>query len=76
MMLDAALLELTTTWLCVLQNNGIAVHVVQEFISPGRISSVAPSRVTATNIYREYAARWRLFEHHTSVPGVRGPMAS
>lgn len=48
--------------------DGIAVHVVEERISPGGLSAPIVSVVLATNIYRLDANGWKLFEHHASVP--------
>ncbi|WP_455203033.1 nuclear transport factor 2 family protein [Kaarinaea lacus] len=50
------------------EQDGIAVHVVEERISPGGLSASLVSVVLATNIYRLGANGWKLFEHHASVP--------
>ena len=50
------------------EQDGMAVHVVEERISPAGLSAPLVSVVLATNIYRLDANGWKLFEHHASVP--------
>lgn len=44
--------------------NGLSIHIVKEHIVVPGAKPVAP--MTATNVYRETAAGWRMILHHAS----------
>jgi len=46
----------------------LAVHVVEEHITPGAGAAGTTSVVLATNIYRYEDDGWRMLEHHASMP--------
>jgi len=51
------------------QTGPIAIHIVKEHIAVPGGKPVAP--MTATNVYRETAAGWRMILHHSSPsPGI------
>ena len=52
------------------QHRDLAVHVVEERITPGGGSSATASVVLATNVFRLIADAWYLIEHHASLPLV------
>jgi hypothetical protein len=47
--------------------DGLAVHLVEELIRPGR-SRDEPNRILATNIYQRTDRGWRMTAHHASLP--------
>lgn len=53
------------------ENGDVAVHLVEERISPGRAKSSEAAIVFSTNVYQRTSAGWRLLSHHASVPLVR-----
>ena len=53
-----------------LRHGDLAIHVVEEHITPGSASSAAPSMILATNIFRLIDGAWYLVEHHASLPLV------
>jgi ketosteroid isomerase-like protein len=48
----------------------LAVHLVEELITPGGPPQREATRVLATNVYRKDGDHWRLIEHHASLPLV------
>ena len=48
----------------------LAVHVVEEEITPGSGSTGSPTLVLATNVFRLIDGAWYLVEHHASLPLV------
>lgn len=50
---------------------GLAVHVVEEFITPGGRKKPAVSVVIATNVYRQGDYGWRIIQHHSTPPFKR-----
>lgn len=52
-----------------LQEQGLAVHIVEEAIRPGD-STDDPTRLIATNLYRRGADGWRMIAHHACLPLV------
>lgn len=46
----------------------LAVHVVEEHITPVAGAAGTTSMVLATNIYRHEEDGWRMLEHHASLP--------
>ncbi len=61
-----------------LQVDGLAVHTVEEAVRPGDGES-DPTRLIATNIYRNTNGNWQLIAHHASLPMIgqqprRGPV--
>ncbi len=53
-----------------LNQGGLAVHVVEEYISPGGVSDASPTVVLATNIFRHIDGAWYIVGHHASLPLV------
>jgi len=53
------------------ESDGLAIHVVEEHITPQTGSPEPTSVVLATNIYRLETSGWRLLEHHASTPRPR-----
>jgi hypothetical protein len=49
-------------------SDALAVHVVEEYITPSGAPNTSVSLVLATNIYCKSDHDWRLLEHHASVP--------
>jgi ketosteroid isomerase-like protein len=48
----------------------LAVHVVEEYITPGDGPDKSPSMVLATNIFLLHEDAWQMIEHHASLPMV------
>jgi uncharacterized protein (TIGR02246 family) len=53
-----------------LRHGDLAVHVVEEHITPGSGSSASASVILATNVFRLIDCAWYLVEHHASLPLV------
>ena len=53
-----------------LRHGDLAIHVVEEHITPGRASNASPSGILATNVFRLIDGAWYLVEHHASLPLV------
>ena len=53
-----------------LKHGDLAVHVVEEHITPGSGSSGPGSLILATNVFRLIDGAWYLVEHHASLPLV------
>jgi len=51
--------------------NELAVHMVEEHITPVTGSPESTSVVLATNVYCLETNGWRLLEHHSSIPRPR-----
>jgi uncharacterized protein (TIGR02246 family) len=51
--------------------DGMAVHLVEEYISPGGSRKSVASVVIATNIYQRGDYGWRIIEHHGTAPFTR-----
>lgn len=51
-------------------SGNLAVHVVEEYITPGGGPNKSPSMVLATNIFLLQDDAWQMVEHHASLPGV------
>lgn len=47
---------------------GLAVHLVEERIRSSAKSREEPTRVLATNTYRQEGGGWRIVAHHASLP--------
>jgi uncharacterized protein (TIGR02246 family) len=63
--------DIKTNILSRTRQDGMAVHVVEEFITPGGRKKPSVSVVIATNIYRLGDYGWRIIEHHSSPPFKR-----
>jgi len=50
------------------RHGDLAVHVVEEHITPRRGSDASPSVILATNIFRLIGDAWYMVEHHASLP--------
>ena len=53
------------------ESDGLAIHLVEEHISPIRGAAEAASVVLATNIYCLEKDGWHLLQHHASLPNPR-----
>ena len=51
------------------EGDGLAVHVVKEFITPNAEGGVM-SIVVATNVYRREESGWHMLSHHASLLGT------
>lgn len=51
--------------------DGMAVHLVEEYITPGGDKKSVTSIVIATNIYQRGDYGWRIIEHHGTAPFKR-----
>lgn len=54
-----------------LERSGLAIHLVEESIKPRRDTQGPATRVIATNVFAEWNGRWRMIEHHASIPLIR-----
>jgi uncharacterized protein (TIGR02246 family) len=52
------------------RHGDLAVHVVEEHITPGSGSSASASMILATNVFRLIDGAWYLVAHHASLPLV------
>lgn len=50
------------------EKDSIAVHVVEEHIYSGNLTSANATIVLATNIYQQEGHGWRLLLHHAALP--------
>ena len=68
---NAAVPTITVNVLSKTVQDGMAVHLVEEYISPGGSRKSAASVVIATNIYQRGDYGWRIIEHHGTAPFTR-----
>jgi ketosteroid isomerase-like protein len=50
-----------------LENDGLAIHTVEEAIRPGD-GAAEPTLLIATNVYRHTDSGWRMVAHHACLP--------
>ena len=53
-----------------LRQGELAIHVVEEHITPRDSSDASPSLILATNVFRLIDGAWYLVAHHASLPLV------
>lgn len=59
-----------------LHNDGLAIHTVEEAISPSGSTTAEPTLLIATNVYRQTTTGWRMVSHHACLPMMRQRSAS